>query len=244
MGLSVLTTNDLFRGMEPAELDRIAALFTERKYPTGSTIFARGDAGDALFVVKEGLVKLVSHSGRGTETILHLLPPGAIFGEILFSEDKRAFTALAGKDSVVAVLPKQTFARLLSTIPALSMSFIRLLSNRLAKVEREYAGFGHTWSYHRLASVLLKLSEEHGIATPKGTTLSIRLTHEELANLIGTTRETVTTQMGRFRRMRLIRREGKELHLDVPRLARFLQRDGMPERSRAPAIAARSSRRS
>ena len=225
MGLSVFTANDLFRGMEEADKNRIIPLFTERRFPGGGTVFERGDSGDALFIVKEGLVKLVSHSGRGTETILHLLPPGSIFGEILFSEEKRAFTALAGKKSVVAGLPKETLARLLSTIPAFSVNFIRILSQRLAKVEKEHAGFGHTWSYHRLAKTLLLLAEEHGFKTPKGTTIAVRLTHEELANLIGTTRETVTTQLGRFRRMGMVRREGKFLLVNAVRLARFVREE-------------------
>jgi CRP/FNR family transcriptional regulator, cyclic AMP receptor protein len=223
MALSVITTNDLFRGMDAADVERITRLFGEHRYPGGGTIFAKGDTGDALFLVKGGLVKLVSHSGRGTETILHILPPGAIFGEILFSEEKRAFTAIAGKESTVAALPKPVLGHLLSTVPMFSMNFIRLLSGRLAKVEREYAGFGHTWSYDRLARTLLTLAQEHGSETARGTKLGLRLTHEELANLIGTTRETVTTQLGRFRRMGMIRREGKQLILNLPRLARFVE---------------------
>jgi len=229
MALSIITTSDLFRGLRPDDLERITRLFVDRKFPRGGIVFAKGDSGDTLFIVKEGTVKLVSVSGRGAETILHILPPGAIFGEILYSEDRRAFTAIAGKNSVVAALPKHTLERLLCAIPAFSMSFIRVLSCRLAKVEKEYAGFGHTWSYHRLAKVLLQLAEEHGVRTPRGATLSIRLTHEDLANLIGTTRETVTTQMGRFRRLGMVRREGKRLHLDVARLVRFVQEDGIPE---------------
>jgi CRP/FNR family transcriptional regulator len=228
MGLSVSSSTDLFQGIDQADLERIVHLFTERKYPKGATIFGRGDTGEALYIVKEGLVKLASHSGQGTETILHLLPPGAIFGEILLSEERRAFTALAETDSLVSVLPKHSLVHLLSTVPAFSMNFIRLLSQRLAKVEMEFAGFGHTWSYHRLAKVLLKLGAEHGVKTPKGILLTLRLTHEELANLIGTTRETVTTQLGRFRRMGLIRREGKSLLLDVSRLAKLTREEEPP----------------
>ncbi len=89
MALSVVTITDLFQGIAQADMEGIARLFTERKYSKGATIFERGDRGDALYVVKEGLVKLASHSGRGTVTILHLLPPGAIFGEILLSEERR-----------------------------------------------------------------------------------------------------------------------------------------------------------
>lgn len=229
MALSVITATDLFQGISQADLEEIARLFTERKYPKGATIFERGDRGEALYVVKEGLVKLASHSGRGTVTILHLLPPGAIFGEILLSEERRAFTALAETDALVSVLPKQGLVHLLSTVPGFSMNFIRLLSRRLAKVEMEFAGFGHTWSYHRLAKVLLELGAEHGVKTPKGISLPLRLTHEELANLIGTTRETVTTQLGRFRRLGLIRREGKTLLLNVPGLKKLTQETDIPE---------------
>lgn len=228
MALSVVTTTDLYRGVAQADLERIVRLFTERKYPKRATIFERGDVGEALYVVKEGLVKLASHSGQGAETILHLLPPGAIFGEILLSEERRAFTALAETDAVVLVLPRQTLVHLLTTVPSFSMNFIRLLSQRLAMVEREFAGFGHTWSYHRLAKVLLKLGAEHGVKTPKGVLLPLRLTHEELANLIGTTRETVTTQLGRFRRMGLIRREGKTLLLNVSGLVKLTQEKDLP----------------
>lgn len=120
-----------------------------------------------------------------------------------------------------------TSVELLLAVPRVSENFIRTLSRRLSKVEQEFAGFGHTWSYHRLAGVLLALADEHGVGTPKGTALSVKLTHEDLANLIGTTRETVTTQLTRFRRMRLVRREGRSLLLDIPRLKAFV-RDRAP----------------
>ena len=116
----------------------------------------------------------------------------------------RAFTAVAGTDALVTVLSKGSLVELLASIPTVSKNFIRLLSKRLAKVEKEFGDFGHTWSYDRLSKILLQLCEEHGKETPKGTVIPLRLTHEDLANLIGTTRETVTTQMIRFRRMGLV----------------------------------------
>ena len=109
----------------------------------------------------------------------------------------------------------------LTSIPTLSKNFIRLLSKRLAKVEKEFGDFGHTWSYDRLSKVLLRLCEEHGKETPTGTMIPLRLTHEDLANLIGTTRETVTTQMIRFRRMGLVKRQDRFLVVNKPRLKEF-----------------------
>ena len=221
MLLSINTAVELFEGISEAEAQRVARLCAERKYRKGATIFSKGDPANALCIVKEGRVRILSLSDKGTETIVHILKEGAIFGELLLSEEKRAFTAVAGTDSLVTVLSKGTLVELLAAIPTISKNFIRLLSKRLAKVEMEFGEFGHTWSYNRLAKVLLRLCDEHGKETPTGTVIPLRLTHEDLANLIGTTRETVTTQMIRFRRMGLVKRQDRFLVVNKPRLEEF-----------------------
>jgi len=199
----------------------VASLCAERKYGKDATIFSKGDPSNALFIVKSGKVRILSLSDRGTETIVHILKEGEIFGELLLSEEQRAFTAVAGTDALVTVLSKGSLMELLTAIPAVSKNFIRLLSKRLAKVERDFGDFGHTWSYNRLAKVLLRLCEEHGKETPTGTVIPLRLTHEDLANLIGTTRETVTTQMIRFRRRGLVKRQDRFLVVNKLRLSEF-----------------------
>lgn len=221
MPLSVNTAVELFQGISETDAQRVARLCTERKYRKGATIFSKGDPSNALFIVKSGKVRILSLSDKGTETIVHILKEGAIFGELLLSEEQRAFTAVAGTDALVTVLPKGSLVELLTAIPTVSKNFVQLLSKRLAKVELEYGDFGHTWSYTRLKNVLLRLCEEHGKETPKGTLIPLRLTHEDLANLIGTTRETVTTQMIRFRRMGLVKRQDRFIVVNKPRLEEF-----------------------
>lgn len=221
MPLSVNTAVELFQGISETDVQRVARLCTERKYRKGATIFSKGDPSNALFIVKSGKVRILSLSDKGTETIVHILKEGAIFGELLLSEEQRAFTAVAGTDALVTVLPKGSLVELLTAIPTVSKNFVQLLSKRLAKVELEYGDFGHTWSYTRLKNVLLRLCEEHGKETPKGTLIPLRLTHEDLANLIGTTRETVTTQMIRFRRMGLVKRQDRFIVVNKPRLEEF-----------------------
>jgi CRP/FNR family transcriptional regulator len=221
MPLSINTAIELFQGISETEAQRVASLCAERKYQKDSTIFSRGDPSNALFIVKGGKVRILSLSDKGTETIVHILKEGEIFGELLLSEEQRAFTAVAGTDALVTVLSKGSLVELLTTIHTISKNFIRLLSKRLAKVERDFGDFGHTWSYNRLAKVLLQLCEEHGKETPAGTVIPLRLTHEDLANLIGTTRETVTTQMIRFRRRGLVKRQDRFLVVNKPRLSEF-----------------------
>jgi CRP/FNR family transcriptional regulator len=221
MPLSFHTAVELFNGITESEMQRVERLCSERRYGQGATIFSRGDPSDSLYIVKEGRVRILSLSDKGTETILHILKPGAIFGELLLSEERRALTAVAGTDVVATVLSKGSLAELLSSIPAIARNFLQLLSRRLAKVEKEFADFGHTWSYHRLSKVLLHLCEEHGQESPKGTLIPLRLTHEDLANIIGTTRETVTTQLNKFRRLGLVKRQDRFLIVNRKRLEEF-----------------------
>ena len=223
MPLSVLTAVELFRGVPERDREKISRLCVDRRYPGKATIFARGDPGDSLFLLKEGVVRICSVSEKGGETILHILKPDAIFGELLFSEERRALTAIAGTDVVVTVIPRKNFLEILRSVPVVAENVIRLLSMRLSKVEKEIADFGHTWSYNRLAMVLLELAEEHGVETPAGTRIRLRLTHEDLAKLIGTTRETVTTQVNRFRKNGLVGREGSFFLVNRKELESFLR---------------------
>lgn len=169
------------------------------------------------------MVKLFSVSDKGRETILHILKPDEVFGELLLSEQQRAFTAVTLEDSLVTIIPKESFVELLSTVPTVALAFVRLLSKRLALVERGLAEFGHTWSYHRLARVLIQLSEKYGKEVPNGILINIRLTHEDLANLIGTSRETVTTQLGKFTSMGLLKHEARRFVVAKSKLTEFVR---------------------
>jgi CRP-like cAMP-binding protein len=213
----------LFDGVSEEEGGRIAGVCFDRAHPKGGTIFSEGDPSDALYVVKQGLVKLTSLSENGTETIHDFLKPGEIFGEFLLTEKVRAFTATAIEDTVLTVVPHERFLEILSLIPTVGRNFIGILSRRLVRVEKGVAHSSHSWSYHRLARMLLYMGEKYGEETPTGVLIQLRLTHEDLANLIGTTRETVTTQVNRFERMGLLKRRGRHLILFKGRLTEFIR---------------------
>ena len=214
---------DLFHGVAQGDVRKITSLCTEKWFSRGVTIFREGESADSLYVLKKGMVRLISLSDQGRETILHILKPDEVFGELLLSEEKRAFTAIATEDSLVTIVSQESFVELLSAVPAVALNFIRLLSKRLATVERGLAEFSHTWSYHRLARVLLQLSEKYGQEVSSGTLISVRLTHEDLANLIGTSRETVTTQLSKFTRMGLLKREARHFIVAKSKLIDFIR---------------------
>lgn len=227
----LVTALDLFGGTSRREARKISSLCTEKWFPRGTSIFSEGDPGDSLYILKKGLVKLISLLGEGRETILHILKPDEIFGELLLSEEKRAFTAVAIEDALVITISRESFLRILAAVPTVDLNFIRVLSKRLARVETELAEFGHTWSYQRLAKVLLHLSERYGEEVPNGTLISVRLTHEDLANLIGTSRETVTTQLNKFARMGLLKRQARRLIVTKSGLTDFIRSEGAPPKT-------------
>ena len=222
MPTSVIKAAELFEGISSADSELVFRLCAEKRYPQGMEIFSRGDPSEFLYVLREGLVRLCSVSEKGKEMTLHILKPDAVFGELLLSEESRALTAVAKTDVAVTAISRSNLEILLSSVPTISRNLIRILSRRLAKVEMGFADFGHTWSYHRLAIVLLQLADEHGVKTTGGVRITHPLTHEDLAKRIGATRETVTTQVNRFRRLGMLKREGRHYLVNRQKLAAFL----------------------
>ena len=222
-----LRSSELFDGLPEWETKEFSSFCSEKRFPQGGTIFTTGAPSSFMYILESGLVKLIFLSEKGQETILLILKPGDVFGELLLSQEKRAFTAVVVEDAVVTMISRGDLLKLLSLAPRLALNFIRVLSKRLARVEKGLAESSHTWSYHRLAKVLLYLSEQYGEEVPTGTLIKLRLTHEDLANLIGTTRETVTTQLNRFSRMGLLSRRARRLILTRRGLNEFSHADGL-----------------
>ncbi|MGE5663556.1 MAG: Crp/Fnr family transcriptional regulator [Deltaproteobacteria bacterium] len=221
MPLPFQTANVLLRGLPDAEVRGIAAKLVERRFPRDAVVFHEGSDADALFIVKSGFVKLVALSEEGTEAILHIVRPGDVFGELAVTEPVRPFTAVALTDAVLSVLPRAALRDLLESSPAFARNLLELLSKRLGQVEREFAGLINAWAHHRLARELLHLAVDLGVETRDGTLIPLRLTHEELSNLIGTTRETVTILLRKFEDMGIIRRRSRRIVVDRPRLAEY-----------------------
>jgi CRP/FNR family transcriptional regulator len=214
---------ELFRGFTERESRMVDKRMEKRRFLKGDAIFRRADPGDSLYLLMEGLVKIVAYSGRGAGTIIYILRPPDIFGELLLSEEKRPFHALAATDARAGVLSREHVVELLSRIPRFRLNFIRNLSHRLVRVAKGVAEFRHARSSHRLAKVLLRMSGEDGEETPGGFPLRLSLTHADLAEMIGATRETVTIQMNRFRRLGLVEIRNRRLVVDRRRLAEYLR---------------------
>lgn len=226
MALPFQSADDLFAGLTKEDARRVAARFATRRLPPESVLFPEGSESDTLFILREGFVKLSHVSEKGTETILHILREGELFGELILSGLPRPFTAVAITEVCVDVLSRNDLREILVEVPDFALGFVALLSRRMGRVEREFARLLTEWAYHRLARELLHLAGDLGEKTPLGTRIALRLTHEDLANLIGTSRETVTNQLRRFEEMGLLHREGRRIVVHPKRLRDYVRSRG------------------
>lgn len=205
--LLFLRSLPLFEGLPDEEIAQVAAITRERRYRKGTIVFNEGDPGDVIYFVKEGKVRVTRLAAGGQEQVLRVWTPGSALGLVVLA-DKAPYPATAQvvEDAVLYAIRVDDLFPLLPESTALAANAFKLVGQRL-RLARDTA---HDLAVHtthgRLASLILKLSEERG-----GTTFNLGLTHQDIAGMIGTSRETVTRVLADFRRTGCIKVEGENL---------------------------------
>ena len=178
----------LFAHLGVEELEPLAAAARERPYPRNSVIVFADDPGDALFVVAAGQVKVVLGGEDGREVILAVLGPGDFFGELALIDDQpRSAHVIAMEDARLLVLRREDFQRALEAYPRIALGMLRALARRLRRADDAIGALVLLDVVGRVARVLLDLAEDgpDGLAVP-------RVTHATMAQMIGSSRETVS----------------------------------------------------
>ena len=211
----------LFAGLDRSELQSFAELTRERSYPRGSVILFENDAGDSLFVVRSGRVKVVLIGEDGREVILGVLGVGQHFGELaLIDEQPRSAHVIAMEDSNLIILRRDDFRKRVESLPSVAWSLLTELSRRLRRADDKIGGLVLLDVPGRIARLLLDLAEESGTQM-----IEKSLTHQTIAQMIGASRETVSRAMKEFqeagwitverRRISLANREALESRAQV-----------------------------
>jgi len=178
----------LFSHLGDAELARLADVSRERSYPKNSVILFEDDPGDALYMVVTGQVKVVLIGEDGREVILSVLREGDFFGEMALLDDQpRSAHVIAMQDSNLLVLRREDFQRKLEETPTLAFGLLRELSRRLRHADDKIGGLVLLDVNGRVARLLLQMADESD-----GTTITRRVTHHTIAQMIGSSRETVS----------------------------------------------------
>ena len=188
---AVLQKVPLFSQLGPADLERVIEFTRERTYPKNSVILFEDDPGDALYVVATGQVKVVLIGEDGREVILSVLGVGEFFGEMaLIDDEPRSAHVIAMEDSTLLVLRREDFQGILKQTPGIAIPLLRELSRRLRRVDEKVGSLVLLDVHGRVARLLLELADEAGAER-----VTRRLTHHTIAQMIGSSRETVSRTM-------------------------------------------------
>lgn len=192
---------DIFSGLNDEFLEKIGNISFIRTYTKGRIIFMEGEPGEAFFFIKSGLIKISKLSGDGREHILHILNEGHVFAEVtLFNKTVYPATAEVLEDAEVGAIRNSELERVIGENPALSLQLIRYLNKRLIEAQIKVRNLALYDTYARTAQALIKLAEDYGKKTAKGIELDLGISRQELASIVGTTRETVIRALAAFKK--------------------------------------------
>ena len=188
---AVLQKVPLFGQLSATDLQRVLDVARERVYPKNSVILFEDDPGDALYVVAAGQVKVVLIGEDGREVILSVMGEGEFFGEMaLIDDEPRSAHVIAMEDSTLVVLRREDFQPIMEQTPAIALALLRELTRRLRRVDEKVGSLVLLDVNGRVAQLLLELSDEAG-----GERITRHLTHHTIAQMIGSSRETVSRTM-------------------------------------------------
>ncbi|MEN9938643.1 MAG: hypothetical protein RLZZ387_5222 [Chloroflexota bacterium] len=226
MSIETFADGDLLADLPPEQRAALARRISVAEYPVEHIFFAPDDPGDRVYLLQRGRVRLYKLSPEGRALTLMVLEPPAIFGEMALAEPSEHDSfAEAMTDCVVGTLGRESLQQVLRANPAISLRLMGVVSRRLRAMERKLADIAFKSVPQRLATVLLGLVDERGSVGRGEAPAVVRYTHQQLAEMIGSYRETVTKVIGEFREAGLIRVEEDAIHLtDIGRLRQIVER--------------------
>lgn len=187
----------LFEKLSEAQVARLEATSQTRSFPKGGMVYMPADAGESVFLLTAGRIKLYHITPDGKQTLLALIEPGEMFGELaVFDDGNREEFAEAMLAAKLIRIPKDAVQKLMEEEVNVAMGVTKLMGFRRRRVERRLKSLLFRSNRERLIHLLLELADQYGTRTPEGVRLGIKLSHQELASIIGSTRETVTVVLG------------------------------------------------
>lgn len=204
----------IFADLTEAELDQLAAIVRERSFDKGHAIFYADDLGTSFYVIAKGAVKIVVLADDGREHILGVLKERDFFGEMsLIDGEPRSASAVALETAHVLSISREDFLDVLRGRPDMALKIMITICRRLRRADRRVESLAFLSAPGRVARILLELGKEHGEDTPDGISLHHKMTRQELANIAGTSRETLTRVLMEFQEAGLLTLKKNQLIL-------------------------------
>ena len=208
----LLRTVPIFSELPEADIAALARLTSRRTCPKDTVVFFENEEGDSFFCIVEGRIKVTILGDDGREVILSVLGRGDFFGEMaLLDNEPRSATAIAVEDTELLSLHRNDFQSVLSDNRSIMSALIKILTARLRRANHQISTLALLDVYGRVARVIVDTARDEGKRLKDGRIAFRRATHQEIANRIGTTRETVTRMLKDLERQGLIHIDGKEV---------------------------------
>lgn len=219
---SIVRKAPLFTALEESAAISLHASMDSVKISKGSILFAEGDEGDHLYVILDGKIKLGTSSGDGRENLLSILGPGEMFGELsLFDPNPRTSTATAVTDAKLLSLGQTKLIPWLAENPKVALNLLASLAQRLRRTNEAVGDLVFSDVPGRVAKALIDLGERFGKQTDEGLLVNHDLTQEELAQLVGASRETVNKALADFAGRNWLKLDGRSVLItDLERLTK------------------------
>ncbi|MBL4689485.1 MAG: Crp/Fnr family transcriptional regulator [Nannocystaceae bacterium] len=204
----------LLEGVPAERLTELAHEVEIREIPRRQVIYLPGDPGDRVFFINGGRVKCSKVTRDGKELTLAYRGAGQMFGELcVIDATPRNEMAEAMKNAIITEVPRDLFKELLLSDNKLCFAFACIIGERRRTIETKLEHLVFRDVQAKLAALLLELANEYGVEHEDGTQIGLKITHQEMANLIGSTRETISLTLAQFKKKGLLDLNGRSVVL-------------------------------
>lgn len=210
----------LLEGLSEEELGRLSRLARTRVYKPREVIVRKGDAAEEVFVLLRGRAKVGAPGAQGADATMNLMGRGEVFGEIAILDGQpRSATVTALEECEIAVVDKPAFNSVLASSPSIAVKLLGVLAGRVRELTTRIEDRAFLDVSARLAKELLRLAKNHGSASGAAARIELRLSQQELGDLIGATRESVNKQLREWTRTGIVKQERDRIEiLDIDAL--------------------------
>lgn len=215
---------DFLQQLDPPELCELEALGRRELYARGDFVFSAGGAGRNVYFLRSGRVKIYQPSDSGREVILWFCLPGEIFGLAEVARGGgRSVSALACEACEVLCVAQDLFKGFVEARPRIALLSMQVLSSRLRLLGEMHANLVSDDVDTRIAKLILRLAARHGVRHGSELRLTLPLTHQEIADMVGTRRQTVTSSLGNLRRRGVLAIDNHRLVIESEELLASLK---------------------
>ena len=210
--IELLQSVSIFWDLNEDELGHIADKMVAKHFENGNYIFLEDSEGEQCFFVLEGSVKVTRLSKDGREVILAMLNEGDFFGEMsLLDGESRSANIIALEKTKVLTLGRNDFIAVVNDYPQIAVQLLKELARRLRKSDRQIASLSLSDAEKRIALCIIRFADEQGVIQNGKVSIPKTPIQQDIANMAGTSRETVSRALGLLEKEDLIERNGREL---------------------------------